>query len=191
MIVRELAPDVLVGFRPMVEDDRRFIMSSWLRGFHQAGDWPRRLGTDRCPQGVPCGCCRFTHRRFFDEHGPVLEKLLARSTVTIACNPADEKQVLGYVVAEQGVLHWLFVKAPFRWDPEAEAHPRIGTALMEQAGLLVFRGRDYYRTKCSHWTKQAGRLPWSWGLVYDPFLLPDLMNAVFFKEPAGGRNARG
>lgn len=184
MITRELAPDVHVGFRPMEEGDRRFIISSWLRGFHKAGDWPRRLGTGRCSatgvactdedKDLVCGCCRHTHRRYWDEHGRVIEQLLARSKVVVACNPEKPEQILGYVVAEQGVLHWLFVKSPFRWDPTAEEHPRIGTALMEHAGLLLFRGKDYYRTKCSHWTKHAALMPWSWGLVYDPFLLEDL-----------------
>lgn len=171
MIIRELAPDVPVGFRDMEEGDRRFIMSSWLRGFHQAGDWPRRLGTERCPHGIPCGCCRFTHRRFFDEHGPVVEQLLARSKVVVACNPTRPDQVIGYVVAEPGVLHWVFVKTPFRHDPDAEHHPGIGWALMDQAGFY-FGGPAGIR--CSHWTKQASRIASRWGLTYDPFLLEDI-----------------
>jgi hypothetical protein len=171
VIVRELAPDVSVGFRDMVEGDRSFVMSSWLRGFHQAGDWPRRLGTSRCPLQTgddvrtACGCCRFTHRRFFDEHGRVVEQLLARSKVVVACNPERPYQVIGYVVAEPGVLHWVFVKSPFRWDPAAEHHPRIGTALLNELPDSV------RSVRCSHWTKQAGR--WPRGLVYDPFALED------------------
>jgi hypothetical protein len=176
VIVRELAPDVSVGFRDMVEGDRTFIISSWLRGFHKSGDWPRRLGTPRCPHDPnPCGCCRFTHRRYFDEHGPVIEQLLDRTRVVVACNPARDYQVIGYVVAEPStshpvpnLLHWVFVKSPYRWDASAEHHPRIGTALMEQAF------GEYWNTYgppvlCSHWTSQASHLARKWRLAYDPF----------------------
>lgn len=171
MIVRELAPDVRVGFRDMVERDRKFIMSSWLRGFRKAGDWPRRLGTPRCGKGIGelgCGCCRFTHRRFFDEHSLIIEQLLARSKVVVACNPDPDEQwqVLGYVVAEAGALHWVFVKAPFRWDPTAEHHPRLGTALLNELP------DDIRGCRCSHWTKHMRR--WPRGLYYDPFLLEDI-----------------
>lgn len=177
MIVRQLAPDVSVGFRDMVAGDRAFIVSSWLRGFHKAGDWPRRLGTPRCPHDpMPCGCCRFTHRRFFDEHGLVVEDLVTRAQVLVACNPARDYQILGYIVFEPGmlqVLHWVFVKKAYRWDADAEHHPRIGTALLHQAFPSKAHG-SVVDLPCSHWTKAARHLAPKWRLVYDPFLLEDI-----------------
>ena len=170
----ELPGGLPVAFRPMEPGDRHFIMSSWLRGHNKAGDWPHRLGTPRCnlDRGeLGCGCCRFTHRRYWKEHGQVVERLLHRSTVVVACNPADPHQVLGYVVFEPGMLHWIFVKEVFRWDPGADEHPRLGTALMQQA--FPDRGAEWFVT-CSHWTRSAQRLHVRWRLGYNPFRLEDL-----------------
>lgn len=190
MNVVELAPGMPVGFRdrdPSNEKETGFIYTSWLRGHHQAGDWPRRMATPICAQrrappgvatieGKACSCCRYTHRRYFDEHKKVIARLLERSRVLVACNPLNEGQILGYIVHEPGVLHWVMVKEPFRWDKDAEHHPRIGRQLF----MLAFPDWAWPRdmdvrvtTSCTHWTMAAERLSEKWGLVYRPFLLEE------------------
>jgi hypothetical protein len=157
VIVRELAPDVSVGFRDMEPGDRKFILSSWLRNHRKAGDWPRRMAN------------LLGEQAYYDAHTPVVEKLLERSGALVACNPLTPHQIIGYSVMSDSVLHWLFVKAPFRWDPAAEVHPRIGTALLDQMGCAGMR-----YIPCSHWTKNASSAAAHMRLTYRPFALEDL-----------------
>lgn len=179
----ELPGGLPVAFREGTPEDHDFIYSSWLHEHRERGDWPRRLGIPRCawdeqdnmPFTLPCPCCRFSHRRYFDEHKKVIAKLLASAKVTVACNPADPWFVLGYIVWEpKNVLHWVHVKATFRWDPTAEEHPRLGTALLGQAFDTVDMGdveRVCQQVRCSHWTKAMKAMEDTWWLRYDPFLL--------------------
>jgi hypothetical protein len=157
VIVRELAPDVSVGFRDMEPGDRKFILSSWLRNHRKAGDWPRRMAN------------LLGEQAYYDAHTPVVERLLERSKVVVACNPepGQEWQVIGYIVFCQGFLHWVFVKKPFRWDIESTSNPRLGSALIGQAFPNPMAS-----IRCSHWTKSVvGAVAKSWRLKYEPFLL--------------------
>lgn len=152
MIVRELAPEVTVGFRSGEPGDHALIYATWLRGHRFGGDWPHRV-----PRG-----------RYFQQHKYVIQELLERSQVLVACNPSRESQVLGYIVSEPGVLHWVYVKPTYRWDPASDAHPRLGTALRNEAFPHL-----HAWVSCSHWTKAAERLSDKWGLRYRPFLLEE------------------
>lgn len=150
LTVRELAPGYPVGFRNLVAEDREFVISSWLRSHQRDGDWLRRLES---------------RGRYFDRHGPVVERLLAHAKTLVACNPLEPSRVLGYVCHEPGVLHYLLVKAPFRWDGTSPEHPRIGSALLAEAF-----GNEK-PIDCSHWTRDASERARRWFLRYDPFLL--------------------
>jgi hypothetical protein len=200
MTTVELPGGLPVAFRERLPTDEPFIFSSWLRTHHRTGDWPGRLGIRLCAQayggecaefGPACPCCKFSHRRYFDEHKLVIGKLLERSRVLVACNPEKAWQVLGYIVYEQRpgsegrardhVLHWVFVKEPYRWDPAAKEHPRLGTELVVRAFEPIVRDdieaplkeRICHPIQCSHWTMTAERLRNSWWLVYRPFLLEE------------------
>lgn len=171
----ELPGGLVVAFRPGEPGDRAFICSSWLRGHHREGDWPRRLGIHRCAQagygtvedGRGCSCCKFSHRRYFDEHGLVVERLLERAQVLVACNPERTTQIIGYIVFGPGVLHWVFVKEPFRYDRNQDINPRLGSALLERA----LRWPTPAPVSCSHWTRAIVRAANKWSLRYDPFAL--------------------
>lgn len=176
MNIVELAPGMPVGFRDGTPADHPFIFNSWLKGHHEAGDWPRRLGIPRCVTELDefgkntehggCSCCRFSHRRYFDEHKHVIARLLEGSKVIVACNPANERQIMGYIVFQPDVLHWIYVKSAWRWDKSAEHHPRMGTALLRQA-----LPDERSCIECSHWTMSAERLRDKWLLEYRPFML--------------------
>ena len=52
---------------------------------------------------------------FKREFTKVIDSILARSKVTIACTKEDQSVILGYAITEDpGILHYLFVKEPFR-----------------------------------------------------------------------------
>lgn len=44
----------------------------------------------------------------------VIDHILSRSTIQIACFPEDPNTILGYIVYEPGIVHYTFVKMAFR-----------------------------------------------------------------------------
>lgn len=137
--------DLVVGFREATAADEGIVFNAWLKGHRQLGDWPKRLSS----------------RRYFDEHKLVVAQILARATTVVACNAARPTQVLGFVCFEDGVLHWLFVKQPYR-------RQGIARHLMRQGGYI---GPDTNPIACSHWTITAQDISRRWPLRYNPFLL--------------------
>ena len=136
--------DLAVGFRDATPADEGVVFHAWLVAHRKHGDWPPRLSS----------------RRYFDEHKLVIAEILARprTRTIVACDPARPELVYGFVCAERGVLHWLYVKESMQGNG-------LGRALLERAGLAA-------GAVCSHWTRTATRLvkrgaPWR----YDPFLL--------------------
>lgn len=87
-----------VGLRPATAGDEPVVMSAWLRGHRDFGDWPRLLHPDR----------------YFAQHKVAVAKLLARGRTEVACNPARPSQVFGFICHEGRTLHWLYVKDTWR-----------------------------------------------------------------------------
>jgi hypothetical protein len=146
-------------FRPATPDDEAFIFSAWLRSHHENGDWPHRLAIHRCilGEGKRCACCKYSSRRYFDDHKHVVLKLLRSAQTIVACNPARTSQVLGFVTFEPGLLHWVGVKKLYRRNG-------IANDLLEQAGMNSGNHR------CSHWSVHAAHLSFAGRrLIYDPF----------------------
>lgn len=56
--------------------------------------------------------------QFFSVYRDHIAGILERSKVTVACDPTDHNHVMGYIVHqtvdELFMLHWVYVKAPFR-----------------------------------------------------------------------------
>ncbi len=141
MRVVTLPCGLAVGLRDATPEDESFIFSSWLVSFRENGDWPRRISKGR----------------YFAEHKITVMKLLAVSSTLVACNPDKPGQILGYVVHQgRNILHWLYVKEPFRRDG-------LATRLLTEA-----QATD---ADCSHWTSAAAAL--GARLRYDPFLLEE------------------
>lgn len=89
----------VVKLRKANEADISFIFNSWLKSYRASAK-----------AILPAVYFQFQHQ--------LIEQLLKRSTVTVACNPADESQIYGYVVHEVqdgvDVLHYGYVKQDFR-----------------------------------------------------------------------------
>lgn len=98
-----LAPG-LVAFRPAVEEDTRFILSSWLRSHRDA-----RLAR------------AWTNTVYYRVWHTVARRLLDRTAtgevvVLVACNAEHPDQIFGWVAVEprRHLLHYVYVKFPFR-----------------------------------------------------------------------------
>ena len=102
---------------------------------------------------------------YYDEMNRLVPALLARSTVLVACDPADPDQVYGYAVVEvdtrhappRAIVHYVYVKSPFR-------RLGVGMRLIECALISSPTARC-----CSHITSTV--TPWASlrGIDYNPF----------------------
>lgn len=93
----EVAP---LKLRPAVPGDVAFLSSTWKQNFWRESPWANRI---RWP--------------IFDAgHAPIVQRLLERSKVLVACDPTLEDEIAGYAIFshEPNVLHWAYVKPAFR-----------------------------------------------------------------------------
>lgn len=90
----------LVSLRKGEKEDLNLIYSTWLKGLYYGNDWFREIDKDI----------------YFKYYQKVLNKILENETIniTIACLKDQQDVVLGYSVSEALVLHWIFVKEPWR-----------------------------------------------------------------------------
>lgn len=122
-----------------------FIFNSWLKSFHAAPAAKAILPAI-----------------YFDAQHKLIEALLKRCTVLVACSSADSTQLMGYVVVEHmqevPVLHYAYVKHAFRGLG-------IAKMLMQNAAVT---GNGFY----THRTDAAIKLfdKRQSGLVYNPYL---------------------
>jgi hypothetical protein len=110
---QEVAP---LSIRPGCGADHSFILATWLRSFRHGSPFARRL----------------VDAVFYANHHPLVESLVARSTVSVATLEDDPNVILGYLVTEkqgpQHVLHFAYVKKEFR-------RMRVLTQLLEESAL--------------------------------------------------------
>ena len=94
---------------------------------------------------------------FFSHQHRMVERLLKRAQVRIAAPPDDDFTVLGFAVLEEpGVVHMVYVKAPFR---------KLGLA------RALLDGVKLEESTFTCWTRDVGE--WIYdrfkGLKYNPF----------------------
>lgn len=142
MLAERPKEELPLAFRPAVADDRNFMLSAWLKAHRDRGDWPKLLPA----------------AEYYRRHKDVVARLIDESTCTIACNPERPEQIIGFIVHDGLILHWVSVKSMFR-------RQGVATNLWREAGGPVL---------CSHWTMGARSLSRGMQigrLVYDPFVL--------------------
>lgn len=126
--------------RPAAPTDVPFILNSWLRHYHEHGEGARHVPND-------------VYFSAQGHHGLVV-KLLRESTVLVACTDDDQDAILGWACLAPPVLHYVYVKAPFR-------RLGIGRALLSAGPLDTV----------THWTpavrawRERGH-----GYTYNPYL---------------------
>ncbi len=102
---------VSFAVRPYTDDDRDFVVSSWLFSFarssygmscgaHVASALP---GHTRRPE-------RPAWDRFWAEHEPIVRDLVLRSEVHIACDPEAPHVVWGWACTTDDTVHYVLAK---------------------------------------------------------------------------------
>lgn len=86
--------------RPAVVGDVAFCSATWKQSFWRESPWAKRVRW-----GV-----------FAPHHSQIIQRLLERSSVLVACDPEREEEILGYIAFElpPKILHWSYVKPSFR-----------------------------------------------------------------------------
>lgn len=134
-----------IRIRVATEADINFIFNSWLKCYRHS-----------------VFAKQMQNEVYFDAQHKLIEALLKRCTVLIACNDADVSQIYSYGVGEkvdgQLVVHFIYTKEPYR---------KLGVALTLLEALGHKDGSAYFFT---HKTHQSERLEKKHPLVYHPYL---------------------
>lgn len=137
---------VPVKLREPSQEDKNFILSSWLKSFRNS-DFPRRM----------CNAV------YYKNHQIVIKNLLDDCLITVACDPEDEQHIFGYAVYERLpagalVLHYLYTKFHCR-----------------KLGVARFMVESIYSGDLpilfTHYTKYSTMLMTKKDAVYDPYRL--------------------
>lgn len=83
--------------REAKHSDISFIYATWLNSYHY-DSWTKSIAKSV----------------FFDNYKRIIDELLLNSQVKVACVPADQDIILGYMVSEPDFIHYAFVKEAFR-----------------------------------------------------------------------------
>lgn len=140
-------PILPVKIRPPTDQDIPFIFNSWLKSFRETGFL----------------CNPVSNTIYFDSHHKLIQKILKRATVFIACDERYPDQIFGYIVAEKidgvFVLHYVYVKHNFR---------KSGIA---KTLLNAFDHDATIGSCCTHLTRVAERLILKYNVIYHPYVI--------------------
>lgn len=87
-----------IEIREGLPSDHNFIYSTWLNGLYYGNSWFKLT----------------PKHEFMKFYHQIIERLLARSAIRIACLKEDRDVILGYAVIEGNVLHWTHTKPAWR-----------------------------------------------------------------------------
>lgn len=118
-----MSENLPVAIRLAVDADLPFIRNSWLRNYHEHGEGARHVPND----------VYFANAG----HWGVVDRCLRAGATLVATPEGDDHSILGWACASPNVLHYVYVKAPFR---RLGITPRL---LALAPGPL---------TTCTHWT---------------------------------------
>lgn len=90
--------DQSIVIRPGVSSDIAFIYATFLQGLYHGSEYFSDVPRDT----------------FFDNYKLVIEALLQRASVRVACLEEDPDVILGYCVYKDNALHWVYTKKPWR-----------------------------------------------------------------------------
>lgn len=151
MMATELAN--LVAVRLMLPSDAPFVTSFFVDSYYDAKK--KQLEKDFG------GAASIDSEAYKSALRLRIGKLVSQSAVIVGCSPSDASEAFGYVVFERlgnrAVLHWLYVKHPFR---------RLGFG---RALYLTARGNCSVASH-SHATPLGSVLAKKWGSTFNPEL---------------------
>ena len=153
-------------FRNYTDEDKNFILSSWLKGLRQKRSsemLSKHSGREAIiEQGYFAAF--MPHDLCYERFRPIIEsRVLPKSEAIIAYNPDHEDQIYGYIVFRKlknaSVISFCYVKQPFRKFG-------IGKALFDLAKSQT-NVSTYYATWLAKLFKKEG-------IVFDPFFDLDI-----------------
>lgn len=84
--------------RPITETDLPFIFATWLKGLYHGNEFYSKIKQDV----------------FYAQYHKMIETILPKSMIKIACLEDEPDVIIGYCVFETDRLHWIFVKKAWR-----------------------------------------------------------------------------
>lgn len=117
----------LYNVRDFKESDRNFIISTFLKGLYYGDSWYSLIKKNS----------------FMTNYKPVIEALLNKCAVKVACLPDDEDVILGYSILSQDFqsIVWVHVKQSWRGNGIARrlcpSHPKAVTHLTKVGKILL------------------------------------------------------
>lgn len=154
----QLGQPIPTVYRAFAATDEGFIYHSWLRSHRKASAFARDI----------------PHSIYFSNHKRIIAKLLTTPGVGIllAANQDSPDQIFGYVVFQQNTsgistVHYIYVKAPYRKFG-------IGTNMIAMVRDVTNHDKDLPML-VSHATDAFAALKDRWNIVYNPYLLGELI----------------
>lgn len=130
-----------IHFRPLSAEDINFFYNSWLVSYRNT------------LQNLA-----ISNPIYYQTQKEVIHNCITNGDVIMACDPEDHNSLFGFICYEGNVVHYIYVKYPFR---------RLGVAneLLKKAGIDT---KDFM---ASHWSPAAQYYQKNHGTVtYDPTL---------------------
>jgi ribosomal protein S18 acetylase RimI-like enzyme len=132
--------EIKFNLRKFQPTDLNFILGTWMESYFF-------FMPSRPPKHI-----------FAKEHSLLINKHLPHCDCLIACAEDDENQILGYIITEKEILHYIYVKGMFR-------KLGIGSKLMSKLNSEVVH---------THYTQPIKHFSHRYKLIYNPYL--------FYKE---------
>lgn len=125
----------MIKFREPTKADYNFLASSWLKSFRK---FEPKISADV----------------YYKHHNKLIDLIMQRAKVIIACNEHDEEQVFGYIVYEEcpiSIVHYVYVKEAYRKMGIAKALGKAGHITdvfvfthLTHASYTVFKDKKSY-----------------------------------------------
>lgn len=93
------------------DDDKNFILSSWLRSYRNS-QFAKKIQPEI----------------YYANHARVVEHMIQTCTILVACDPTAPYVTYGYICYQPELIHYIYVKYPFR-------KLKIATILLESSLL--------------------------------------------------------
>lgn len=143
--------------RPATQDDVNFVLNSWLKSFKESS-WFNISG-----------------KPYWRGHRLLILKLMRTKELTIACMKDDTNAIVGWSCTEPGVIHYVYVKRPFRRFGVAKTLLAWAYAPGEYNKSISYTHRTYHLNDI--------KLPTHWAFDMYPALM-DKAEMEFYDEAA-------